>query len=341
MTLIATACHHCQPVSMCLAFLFFVGAPFSAQSQQELTQVGPGGTSSRNRIEIFSATRERIRGQFTKGDIGVAFDSHKQGTSAFVEVKTLQGRELVSIRERGSDIVASVNGGQVRAEIKKAALLELRQPLFSEKVKKLEHGPVPELRTQLRAVTKVLGEPKAVQNVKRTPEYALLPSLSWELGKLGLTGHRYSPSVALHAIGSGAGKALRVDPRTSGFVYRPKLPPGVQADVPKSVDEWLVKVTGIGARDCWNPSSGAPNLEELPKCPGQCKAKPNKGNDCLGMCGPGCDDCWEWICGDCCFHNFCAVHDTALRSCDGDNPTDVVFCVMAIVPWYLIVTGCS
>jgi hypothetical protein len=42
---------------------------------------------------------------------------------------------------------------------------------------------------------------------------------------------------------------------------------------------------------------------------GYCEAYPNHGNDCFGMCGPGCT-CWSWVCGDCCYHTGCAVHDS-------------------------------
>jgi len=31
-------------------------------------------------------------------------------------------------------------------------------------------------------------------------------------------------------------------------------------------------------------------------------------DDCLGLCGPGCT-CWEFVCGDCCWHNGCFCHD--------------------------------
>ena len=33
-------------------------------------------------------------------------------------------------------------------------------------------------------------------------------------------------------------------------------------------------------------------------------------NNCLGMCGKGCT-CWDydWLCGDCCWHNGCYEHD--------------------------------
>ena len=36
-------------------------------------------------------------------------------------------------------------------------------------------------------------------------------------------------------------------------------------------------------------------------------------NDCYGMCGPGCS-CWSWVCGDCCYHYGCAVHDSWCRN---------------------------
>ena len=32
------------------------------------------------------------------------------------------------------------------------------------------------------------------------------------------------------------------------------------------------------------------------------------GSRCFGMCGKGCD-CWWWVCGDCCVHEFCLTHD--------------------------------
>jgi hypothetical protein len=43
-----------------------------------------------------------------------------------------------------------------------------------------------------------------------------------------------------------------------------------------------------------------------------CTAYPNRNNDCYGMCGPGCS-CWSWVCGDCCYHYGCAVHDSWCR----------------------------
>ena len=36
-------------------------------------------------------------------------------------------------------------------------------------------------------------------------------------------------------------------------------------------------------------------------------------DQCLGMCGPGCN-CWRWICGDCCLNDGCHDHDRCCRS---------------------------
>ena len=31
-------------------------------------------------------------------------------------------------------------------------------------------------------------------------------------------------------------------------------------------------------------------------------------NNCFGMCGPDCT-CWDFVCGDCCVHQYCLTHD--------------------------------
>lgn len=41
-------------------------------------------------------------------------------------------------------------------------------------------------------------------------------------------------------------------------------------------------------------------------CSNTCPPCPN--NNCFGMCGKGCS-CWEWVCGDCCWHVGCYYHD--------------------------------
>ena len=60
--------------------------------------------------------------------------------------------------------------------------------------------------------------------------------------------------------------------------------------------------------------SGAPlrlrrnefNMQCFSECP------PCQDQECFGMCGYGCQ-CWEWLCGDCCFHLGCYEHDILCR----------------------------
>ena len=56
------------------------------------------------------------------------------------------------------------------------------------------------------------------------------------------------------------------------------------------------------------------DLNESPSRQRRCQSletDPNS-NNCLGMCGKGCS-CWTWVCGDCCFHRGCYLHDLCCR----------------------------
>jgi hypothetical protein len=58
-----------------------------------------------------------------------------------------------------------------------------------------------------------------------------------------------------------------------------------------------------------------PKLDTPQSLHAYCDGYPNQADSCYGMCGPGCD-CWSWVCGDCCYHWGCAVHDDWCR--DGE-----------------------
>jgi hypothetical protein len=59
------------------------------------------------------------------------------------------------------------------------------------------------------------------------------------------------------------------------------------------------------------------------------------------MCGAGCS-CWSWVCGDCCYHDFCAVHDDLLRAClDSPNPATCFWSLPGVVALFLAYGGCD
>ncbi|HTQ46560.1 MAG TPA: hypothetical protein VMI75_27595 [Polyangiaceae bacterium] len=59
-------------------------------------------------------------------------------------------------------------------------------------------------------------------------------------------------------------------------------------------------------------STDVPKLDTIQSQNAYCQAYPNSGDSCYGMCGSGCS-CWSWVCGDCCYHYGCAVHDSWCR----------------------------
>ena len=51
----------------------------------------------------------------------------------------------------------------------------------------------------------------------------------------------------------------------------------------------------------------------------QNKCPPCRSEDCFGMCGNSCC-CWEWACGDCCWHQLCYGHDICCEKQGFWNP---------------------
>ena len=49
------------------------------------------------------------------------------------------------------------------------------------------------------------------------------------------------------------------------------------------------------------------------QCPYKLVQKKKKyRNNCFGLCGYGCN-CWSFVCGDCCLHQYCLTHDDCCR----------------------------
>ena len=71
--------------------------------------------------------------------------------------------------------------------------------------------------------------------------------------------------------------------------------------------------------------------------PPTCEAYPNRDLNCRGMCGRLCD-CWEFVCGDCCFHQGCYEHDLC---CNHDfGSFACLFPFWMTCEWYHAYPGC-
>lgn len=131
--------------------------------------------------------------------------------------------------------------------------------------------------------TKVLQ--KSMEQILTEPEMGLLQEAAVAMGHQGITGMEYPGSLPLYLT------AMRLDSRRLAaedfhqFVSNPDRYKSLYAS-------GRVKRSAMAC---------------LKKCP------PCKRERCLGMCGRACS-CWEWACGDCCYHKGCYYHDLCCRS---------------------------
>ena len=146
------------------------------------------------------------------------FQACKDGPIGSVRIAALTGEELIYIRQESGDLVISV---QSRALTLRVPRRELEEASTSASPR-LAFGT-------LNAATQVWGDTAAIAELRRTPEYALLPELSYQLGKLGITGRAYPPSLLLHAIAMGAAEQLGIQPDQPEVFYRFELPPELAA----------------------------------------------------------------------------------------------------------------
>jgi hypothetical protein len=169
-----------------------------------------------------------------------------------VRITRLTGDELLHIREENGDLVTSVQ----------SRTLTLRVPM--RELEEASRSGSPRLAFgTLNAATQVWGDTAAIAELRRTPEYALLPELSYQLGKLGITGRAYPPSLLLHAIAMRAAEQLGIQPDQPEVVYRLVLPRELAV---ASSD--LLKT--LWPDPCDGPET--PNVERPAVCPDACEA---------------------------------------------------------------------
>lgn len=114
---------------------------------------------------------------------------------------------------------------------------------------------------------------KSAKHLLAKPELKLLKEAAFQLGSQGVTGLEYPSVLPFHMT------ALRT-----------------------------------GSHEHYSTDSDWSNTEHhrlkrsacIQECP------PCKEKECFGMCGPGCS-CWDFACGDCCYHKGCFYHDVCCR----------------------------
>ena len=122
----------------------------------------------------------------------------------------------------------------------------------------------------------------SILRILEMPETALLERAAFSIGDYSVNGREYACALPLYVA------ALQVK----------KLQIALE-DTHSSLG--MSVVAGDNTHFITNGDNSC--LQLCPPCPDE---------SCLGMCGPSCK-CWNFVCGDCCFHLGCYDHDVCCR----------------------------
>ena len=118
------------------------------------------------------------------------------------------------------------------------------------------------------------------------PAMRLLEPAAQALSKeLGITGKEEPASMLFFATAMKLSQLYEDAQRSSSLVHQPTTTPRLNPFISASVQQRL------------------PCLNTCPPC---------RHLECLGLCGYGCQ-CWKFLCGDCCAHKGCFLHDKCCR----------------------------
>lgn len=290
-------------------------------------------------LVVDALTQERIAGRLRSEDMGglkfeVTRRKGERDIAGRITVTDIRGGGLVEIVSADGMAELSILDGGYRRRYQQQAEVPVPAP-YPSATGEQAYGDYVEY-----------GDPELVQELLRNESYALIPLLSRSLGAAGVTGYTFPISAGFHLLALGVNQDLANNGLSDGTLpsgevtYLPDLAPN--ADVTFQFDGGDVSVvykdnSREGTIQYWKGIYGLMGLTDLeaelaiepclhlldagmdveadlcftPKPDGEC-IEPDPANDCLGMCGPHCEQpCWEWICGDCCVHPGCKLHDEA------------------------------
>jgi hypothetical protein len=332
-------------------------------------------------LDIKVLTKNQIEGVLAKSEGGFGFGLQYAEGLADLAITASTGQELLAVEHTGGQIVTRIGGNKLVTSIPWAetqAILEVRKnatpaaalsgvspavgnnaaadpatvaappdasgtPLAGPMSGSMSPaGVLIEVFGDLSQALTVEGDIAAVDELRSDEAYALLPGLSFALAAAGLTGVSYPPSLALHALSLAAAADLETISEEPMVTYRIKLPEQLHPNV---TFEDVMKLHRDGIIDCVPPGWVEIGDADVNICGGEkheyCQSYPNRDDSCYGMCGWGCE-CWDGICGDCCYHDFCASHDDLMRHCSGTkNPVTCFTATLGAPLSFVTYGGCD
>eukprot|EP00117_Sycon_ciliatum_P029959 scpid36542/ scgid23730/ len=152
------------------------------------------------------------------------------------------------------------------------------------------------------------SEQRVFDRFRGSDEFKLLPVLSQLIGKgHNVTGYENSAALVLHRLALNSQKLHgTLDENFQPAKHRVK-----RCDL--GLNPWSDCTSDTFA--CDSPKGRCSNDILDYTTPESCNyrgtplTQSDYASGCFGMCGPGCYNCWTYICGDCCVHPGCTQHD--------------------------------
>jgi hypothetical protein len=291
------------PMSLALYAAACSSAP-DGRSANSGERAGGGAVSEsdvpKDGLRLTDNTPDHVAGSYSRNGVALLFDSARTASEMSLSLSSPLSGEIFSVKASRDLHVVSMLG---------------RHTVSLRPAKRRGESPV---------ALDERGDPQAYPEFEATPEFRALPALSAALGRRGLNGRDFPAVLPLHLFAETAARratflpkppeAVRagVDPSTVSF-HLDALSQPIDLATARRIAAWQAAhpsppspaydpcvTEADGRRCCPSPASSDP-LDEL-------SCTDITGDDCLGMCGPGCT-CWPQICGDCTVHPGCFAHD--------------------------------
>lgn len=289
-------------------------------------QEPPGTTSSTvlldetgGTLELTTAKPEKLSGVYQREGIGIRFLSAKSDENIEFSLQTLDGQDLIQADGDGSELKITSMGKYSEA----AKYADLREVMATAPE---TNSSQPKMSLALR----VKGDREAAAQVNNQKEMSLLPWLARALGQFGYYGKTHPAAMPLLMMGRSLAERRSVEIPTLVKPEGLKLEDHSAEAAAHQLPEGDKNYSEGPERSIWNCGGHPQGFSGtwstsclLGNCPGS--------TNCLGMCGPKCT-CWWYVCGDCCAHVGCYVHDNLC----GPN---VYWCTVNF--WQFFIGGCT
>jgi hypothetical protein len=252
-------------------------------------------------LNIVQVNKHSLEGEFysDKSKAGIQFHSEGTPTSNFLTVKSARGENIFSTAKLDDDITfTAVMGGRYlilgdykigKTNSTVYRMLKARgQSVLKSLVKHrlsvkllLKAGYLDSRdvdKTSMMDFRDLLGSKEA----------GLIHQTALELGRRGLYGVDSTGCMMFYMLAMRIASHVTSKERPAAASFRHR--PACKVDPVTTLRNNIV-AAHQGLSFCTN------NMQYCKTCP--------HGGQCSGGCGTGCKDCWEMVCGDCCFHRGC------------------------------------